>query len=79
MGLRTNSMAVGTRAASTPASCPAPVASTGALIPAAASTLDDPVPQPLVETDDRGVRLLPHAERHPMLRAREFSQPNEPR
>src|SRR6266851_3527565 len=38
VGLRTNSMAVGTRAASTPASCPAPVGRTGAGIPAAAST-----------------------------------------
>ena len=38
MGLRTNSMAAGTRAASTPASCPAPVGSTGAVTPAAAST-----------------------------------------
>ena len=30
----------------------------------------DPVPQPLVETDDRGVRLLPDAERHPVLRTK---------
>ena len=30
----------------------------------------DPVPQALVETDHRGVRLSPDAERHPVLRAK---------
>ena len=38
VGLRTNSMAVGIRAARIPASCPAPVGSTGAVIPAEPST-----------------------------------------
>ncbi len=39
VGLRTKSMAVGSLAASTPASWPAPVASTGAAVPRAASAL----------------------------------------
>ena len=66
MGLRTNSIAVGSRAASTPASCPAPVGSSGASIPRAANAAASQAGQLGVELDLRAERLLPRCHLDPV-------------